>query len=84
MRRIFADAATALSFQSGRPAIFLVALTVIVVWAITGPVFRYSDTWPLVVNTGTSVITFLMVFVIQNTQIDTVQQFRPNWMNLFE
>ena len=53
---------------SGRPITFLLAVTVVIVWAITGPLFKYSDTWQLVINTGTTVITFLMVFLIQNTQ----------------
>jgi low affinity Fe/Cu permease len=47
---------------------FLAAIGVIVVWALTGPIFRYSDTWQLVINTGTTIVTFLMVFLIQNTQ----------------
>jgi low affinity Fe/Cu permease len=53
---------------SGRPATFLMATLTIVIWAITGPIFNYSDTWQLVINTGTTIITFLMVFLIQNTQ----------------
>ena len=53
---------------SGRPATFAVAVLVIVVWGITGPLFKYSDTWQLVINTGTTIVTFLMVFLIQNTQ----------------
>ncbi len=53
---------------SGRPATFALALLVIVVWAVTGPLFHFSDTWQLVINTGTTVVTFLMVFLIQNTQ----------------
>ena len=53
---------------SGRPATFLIALVVVIVWAISGPIFHYSDTWHLVINTGTTIITFLMVFLIQNTQ----------------
>lgn len=53
---------------SGKPATFFVAVTIIVAWAVTGPLFSYSDTWQLVINTGTTVITFLMVFLIQNTQ----------------
>ena len=52
----------------GSPAAFLLALIVIATWAITGPMFHYSDTWQLVINTGTTIITFLMVFLIQNTQ----------------
>ena len=53
---------------SGRPFTFLLALSVVVVWAVTGPLFGYSDTWQLVINTGTTVVTFLMVFLIQATQ----------------
>lgn len=52
----------------GRPRVFVVALLVIVVWLVTGPIFDYSDTWQLVINTGTTIVTFLMVFLIQNTQ----------------
>jgi low affinity Fe/Cu permease len=54
--------------SSGHPATFVVALGVITVWAVTGPIFRFSDTWQLVINTATTIITFLMVFLIQNTQ----------------
>jgi low affinity Fe/Cu permease len=53
---------------TGRPGTFMLAVTVIVVWAITGPIFHWSDTWQLIVNTGTTIITFLMVFLIQSTQ----------------
>jgi len=52
----------------GRPRVFSMAAAVIAVWLITGPIFHYSDTWQLVINTGTTIITFLMVFLIQNTQ----------------
>jgi len=52
----------------GRPRVFVLAVAIIVVWGITGPVFRFSDTWQLVINTGTTIVTFLMVFLIQNTQ----------------
>lgn len=52
----------------GQPAAFGSALTIIILWAIAGPFFNYSDTWQLVINTGTTIITFLMVFLIQNTQ----------------
>src|SRR5262245_53180898 len=54
--------------ETGRPVCFLAAVAVILVWAASGPVFGYSDTWQLVINTGTTVVTFLMVFLIQNTQ----------------
>lgn len=53
---------------TGRPLCFGLALLVIVVWGVTGPIFGFSDTWQLVINTGTTVVTFLMVFLIQNTQ----------------
>jgi low affinity Fe/Cu permease len=53
---------------SGRPGAFLIATGVILIWAASGPVFQYSDTWQLVINTGTTIVTFLMVFLIQNTQ----------------
>jgi len=52
----------------GRPRVFTLAVAVIVIWIITGPMFGFSDTWQLVINTGTTIITFLMVFLIQNTQ----------------
>jgi len=56
------------SYTAGRPATFMVAVGVIIVWAVTGPYFNYSDTWQLVINTGTTIVTFLMVFLIQSTQ----------------
>jgi len=66
--QIFSRAAQWTSRQCGRPLTFGVAFGIILVWAASGPLFRYSDTWQLVINTGTTVITFLMVFLIQNTQ----------------
>ena len=56
------------SCDAGRPSAFIFALLLIVAWAITGPMFGFSDTWQLVINTGTTIVTFLMVFLIQNTQ----------------
>jgi low affinity Fe/Cu permease len=53
---------------AGLPSVFLVAVLIIVIWAASGPLFGFSDTWQLVINTGTTIITFLMVFLIQNTQ----------------
>ena len=64
----FSNFARAVSGLAGRPAAFLFALAVVLAWAFTGPLFGYSDTWQLVINTGTTIVTFLMVFVIQNTQ----------------
>ena len=68
MKHIFADIATATAHQSGRSITFLFAVLIIIAWAVTGPIFHYSDTWQLIINTGTTIITFLMVFIIQNTQ----------------
>jgi low affinity Fe/Cu permease len=56
------------AYVCGRPLTFLLAFAVVIVWGVTGPLFKYSDTWQLVINTGTTVVTFLMVFLIQNTQ----------------
>ena len=64
----FTRVAKATSRLAGRPVSFALAVTVIGVWLVTGPLFHYSDTWQLVINTGTTIITFLMVFLIQNTQ----------------
>ena len=64
----FSRFARAVAGATGRPIAFILAVSVILVWAVTGPLFHYSDTWQLVINTGTTVITFLMVFLIQNTQ----------------
>lgn len=64
----FSHAAQWTSRQCGRPLTFGLAIAIIVVWAVSGPMFHYSDTWQLVINTGTTIITFLMVFLIQNTQ----------------
>src|ERR1700730_8473114 len=68
MKKAFSRLATFIANQSGRPITFLLATVSIIIWALTGPLFHYSDTWQLVINTGTTIITFLMVFIIQNTQ----------------
>ncbi|HKO35082.1 MAG TPA: low affinity iron permease family protein [Pyrinomonadaceae bacterium] len=68
MRDIFRKFAQATSHAVGSPWAFIIAVLIIVVWAASGPLFGYSDTWQLVINTGTTIITFLMVFLIQNTQ----------------
>jgi low affinity Fe/Cu permease len=65
---IFTRAAKWIASASGRPAAFAIAALVVVVWAASGPLFGFSDTWQLVINTGTTITTFLMVFLIQNTQ----------------
>ena len=64
----FTNFAQAISRATGRPSAFLLAVATIVVWLVTGPLFGFSDTWQLVINTGTTIVTFLMVFLIQNTQ----------------
>jgi low affinity Fe/Cu permease len=66
--QFFSRAAQWTSRQCGRPLTFGLAFAIVLVWAITGPIFNYSDTWQLVINTGTTIVTFLMVFLIQNTQ----------------
>ena len=68
MEAIFERVANAISHAMGRPAAFIVCLLMVLVWAASGPVFHFSDTWQLVINTGTTIITFLMVFLIQNSQ----------------
>ncbi len=65
---LFARAANAVSHAAGRPVAFILCCLIIIVWAVCGPVFHYSDTWQLIINTGTTIITFLMVFLIQNSQ----------------
>ena len=65
---VFTRFARMVSAISGRPATFAVAVLIILAWGITGPIFGFSDTWQLVINTGTTIVTFLMVFLIQSTQ----------------
>ncbi len=60
--------ATAVTHWTGTTSAFILACAIVIVWAITGPVFQYSNTWQLVINTGTTIVTFLMVFLIQRTQ----------------
>jgi len=68
MRETFRAFAARVSDLVGSPGAFILGLALIIVWALTGPVFGYSDTWQLVVNTATTIVTFLMVFLIQATQ----------------
>jgi len=68
MRELFRRFAQITSQAVGSSWAFILAVLIILVWAVTGPMFHYSDTWQLVINTGTTIITFLMVFLIQNTQ----------------
>ena len=64
----FDKMAQSVARAAGRPAAFMTAVALVVIWAICGPIFGFSDTWQLVINTGTTIITFLMVFLIQSTQ----------------
>jgi len=66
--KLFSRWATKTARLTGRPVTFFIALSVILIWIVTGPFFKFSDTWQLVINTGTTIITFLMVFLIQNSQ----------------
>lgn len=68
VNRSFGRMAQTVSTATGKPWVFMVALASVVVWAATGPMFHYSETWQLVINTGTTIVTFLMVFLIQATQ----------------
>jgi low affinity Fe/Cu permease len=65
---LFGRAANATAHAAGRPVTFALCCLIVIVWGVSGPIFHYSDTWQLVINTGTTIITFLMVFLIQNTQ----------------
>jgi low affinity Fe/Cu permease len=56
------------AYYTGKPVTFILAMVVVIAWAVMGPIFHFSDTWQLVINTGTTIVTFLMVFLIQNTQ----------------
>ena len=68
MANIFSRVAHWTAQQCGRATVFMLAVATIIAWGVTGPLFDYSDTWQLIINTGTTIITFLMVFLIQNTQ----------------
>jgi len=68
MERIFTAIAGKIAGFAGRPVAFILALALVVVWAASGPIFGFSEVWQLVINTGTTIVTFLMVFLVQNTQ----------------
>jgi low affinity Fe/Cu permease len=67
-RKFFINFSNWTARNSGNPGTFVLAISVVILWVVTGPVFGFSDTWQLVINTGTTIVTFLMVFLIQNTQ----------------
>ncbi|HBZ47956.1 MAG TPA: low affinity iron permease family protein [Stenotrophomonas sp.] len=68
LRSVFNLVAKKASYAAGTPWTFLGAVSIVLIWALTGPVFKFNDTWQLVINTGTTIITFLMVFLIQHSQ----------------
>ena len=68
MEKLFVRFATLTAKVAGKPWTFIACLAIVLIWATTGPIFKFSETWQLVINTGTTIITFLMVFLIQNTQ----------------
>jgi low affinity Fe/Cu permease len=65
---LFTKMAMSVAKAAGKPATFIAAVVIVIVWAASGPIFKFGDTWQLVINTGTTIVTFLMVFLIQNTQ----------------
>ena len=70
--------------HAGRPTTFALALAIIVVWGVTGPIFQWSDTWQLIINTGTTIVTFLMVFLIQDTQNRDTEALQLMWIGVEE
>ncbi|WP_293879722.1 low affinity iron permease family protein [Sphingomonas sp.] len=68
MDDLFTRIASSIAAASGQPGAFILALVTVIIWALTGPIFAYSETWQLIINTGTTIVTFLMVFLIQNSQ----------------
>ncbi|MGC4251208.1 MAG: low affinity iron permease family protein [Sphingobium sp.] len=68
MNKLFTKVAGQIAFLAGKPATFILAAVLVLIWAVTGPLFAFSEVWQLVINTGTTIVTFLMVFLVQNTQ----------------
>ncbi len=66
--KLFTRVANEVAFAAGKPIAFIICCLTVIIWGVTGPIFGFSDTWQLIINTGTTIITFLMVFLIQNTQ----------------
>jgi low affinity Fe/Cu permease len=82
LRSRFEILAEWISQNLGHPFAFMLALAIVVVWALIGPVFDYSDTWQLVINTGTTIVTFLMVFLLQNTGNRTIEELHDRLRNV--
>src|SRR6187399_2777472 len=76
LSKTFSSLATGIAHATGKPLTFIIAIATIFVWAIAGPLFGFSDTWQLIINTGTTIVTFLMVFLIQNTHQQQIWQLR--------
>jgi low affinity Fe/Cu permease len=68
MNKLFTRIAGKIAAWSGKPVTFILAVSLVIVWAVTGPMFQFSEVWQLVINTGTTIVTFLMVFLVQNSQ----------------
>ena len=79
MDRLFTAIATRIAAFAGQPVAFVLALALIGLWGVLGPVFHYSDTWQLVVNTATTIVTFLMVFPSRTRRTATARRCRPSW-----
>jgi low affinity Fe/Cu permease len=81
LSRSFAKVASRIAHAAGSPGTFVISCAIVILWAISGPAFGYSDTWQLIINTGTTVITFLIVFLIQIPRIGTARLCRQNLMS---
>jgi low affinity Fe/Cu permease len=79
----FTNIANAVAHAAGQPAVFAICCLSILIWGLSGPIFDFSDSWQLIINTGTTVVTFLMVFLIQTPRIGTQLRSTPNWKSWF-
>ena len=77
--KLFNTVASRVAQASGRPMTFVLSVGIVIAWAASGPIFGFSDTWQLVINTGTTIVTFLMVFLIQTPRTATARPSRPSW-----
>ena len=78
MEKLFNRLANSTAKLAGRPWTFIICLAVVLLWAVTGPVFGFNETWQLVINTGTTIVTFLMVFLLQNTGNRTIAELQDH------